>query len=919
MRLLPKVSLLSFCFLQFILSCSQRGFDKRELGTEIALRDKDTFCKKNGPGAVLTRRYYKNELPLGKCESEVQRAVCGENNILSKFDGSFTGKTCQEGCKFASFGQSIKKYKEASVKEMASCDFVETQCLDGGKFKETKGYQHNYCSVFPVFDLTLEDQDMAKLQKYREEALASKKKPQLSSEQKKYVDAILNFKGKKIPVEVRLKGDYKDHFSDAKTMSFRVKLDSEDSFLGMRKFSIQKPKVRSPLEAFRHGLLKENGVLALRYAYVSYRLDGEDLGVMAIEEHFSHELLEFQQARESVILSIDEDYVYQQGTVNPYSTPLKIFKKKRTRKNPVLDDLYKDSLANLRGLKERKIKAEDVFDMEKVAKFSAVTNLLSGAHSFIWNNLRFYYNPFTQKIEPVAYDAINWDKFDHPQYFNPESSDVYIQTYLKTLDHLEAQILSGNLKLEIDKIKTSLFKGAEGIEIDLLASKQNKMIERLADRIDEMKQVNRPSKKNQVYFYKTPELDKKQRKNKYFLITYYYEEGDKAYLEFVNRVYDPVTLLKVDLVKEGLQKNIFDDDIKIESGHYANKNFRLEVPKLEDRKDKYTIVAHDSVAPSKLKTFEALYYAPVAQEKRYKKNTLAEFLSSNSEFIKIDDKTLKLSGDLLFFEQSLFLPEGVDLVIEAGSTLSFGSGASLNLMGSSFKAKGTKEKPIVFKALDKEKGWAGIKMTANQKDVIFEQVKIEGMVFPKETGFGITGAVSIYEGHVQIDGLTIESTKAEDALNLIRSKFAISSFSVLGTTSDAIDVDWGVGTIADSTFKDVEGDAIDISGTKLIAKNILCERITDKALSIGEKSDFTGTDFKINNAFIGIASKDFSKARLSNSIMTDISGVAFAAYVKKAEYGPSSLSVSHISLKRVKEVSDACSECQVDISSIEKH
>ena len=43
--------------------------------------------------------------------------------------------------------------------------------------------------------------------------------------------------------------------------------------------------------------------------------------------------------------------------------------------------------------------------MEQLGRFFALHDLWSACYGIVWHNLRFYYNPVTGLLEPVAYDA----------------------------------------------------------------------------------------------------------------------------------------------------------------------------------------------------------------------------------------------------------------------------------------------------------------------------------------------------------------------------------------------------------------------------------------------------------------------------------------------------------------------------------
>ena len=49
--------------------------------------------------------------------------------------------------------------------------------------------------------------------------------------------------------------------------------------------------------------------------------------------------------------------------------------------------------------------ASDVFNIDALAKFYALSDVLMTRHGTIWHNIRYYYNPVLCKLEPIAYDC----------------------------------------------------------------------------------------------------------------------------------------------------------------------------------------------------------------------------------------------------------------------------------------------------------------------------------------------------------------------------------------------------------------------------------------------------------------------------------------------------------------------------------
>jgi hypothetical protein len=147
-----------------------------------------------------------------------------------------------------------------------------------------------------------------KIVEKREQAL---RRSFLITSREDFVPATLRHRGRELRVRVRLKGDLTDHLLGDK-WSYRVVVRDGQSLLGMRRFSLQAPYTRDfQAEPLFFDFLREWGVLAPRYFFVDLTVNGRRVGRMALEEHFSTELLEHQRRRAGAIVRFDEQYFYQ--------------------------------------------------------------------------------------------------------------------------------------------------------------------------------------------------------------------------------------------------------------------------------------------------------------------------------------------------------------------------------------------------------------------------------------------------------------------------------------------------------------------------------------------------------------------------------------------------------------------------------
>jgi hypothetical protein len=135
----------------------------------------------------------------------------------------------------------------------------------------------------------------------------------------------------------------------------------------------------------------------------------------------------------------------------------------------------------------------------------------------------------------------------------------------------------------------------------------------------------------------------------------------------------------------------------------------------------------------------------------------------------------------------------------------------------------------------------------------------------------------------------------------VHSQFDISGILIRGTASDAFDADFSTGTLTASRFVEVGtaggGDAVDVSGSQITVSASEFRDVSDKALSVGEKSVMNASNIIIDTVGTGAASKDGSILNLSDAKISNASFAGLTAYVKKPEYGPAEIIAIDIVIK----------------------
>ena len=264
-------------------------------------------------------------------------------------------------------------------------------------------------SDVPVRHLSLdiEFRHLHKIHDKRDEALRT---GVLSTSDDDLVPASIDAAGGKVSVKLRLAGDRPDLLEGEK-WPLRVHTRSDGHLVGMRRFVLQAPSVRGfQAESLFLEHLRREEVLAPRFLFVDLTLNGKDIGLMALEESFSTELLESQQRRDGAMLRFDApprgaDFrgAAAAGAADlPIATAISPLRPRHVARSRKLSRDLKTATNLLRAYLDGALRADDVFDADLMGRFLAVAELWGAQNALQWQSLRFYFHPLTARREPMS-------------------------------------------------------------------------------------------------------------------------------------------------------------------------------------------------------------------------------------------------------------------------------------------------------------------------------------------------------------------------------------------------------------------------------------------------------------------------------------------------------------------------------------
>lgn len=237
-----------------------------------------------------------------------------------------------------------------------------------------------------------------------------------------------------------LHGSIKTIFNAQNEPILRVKLRKNDYLGGIRTFSLRKvdPTLMQKLILIR-GFATSLGLVVPKIEISSFALNGEEKGLMLLEEEPGKELLERNQRRESFIVNY-------QTTAQNASSAINLKKDDKRQKNLRL----LKNLSQISGVFDKQQQSQSMlYDIKQLSKYATIIELASQIGLEQDGDPYIYYNPVFSKLEPL----ITFRKF------TLASSQVADSTKQNLKDQIWAKpfssaILQENYESQMDYIKS---------------------------------------------------------------------------------------------------------------------------------------------------------------------------------------------------------------------------------------------------------------------------------------------------------------------------------------------------------------------------------------------------------------------------------------------------------------------------------
>ena len=754
---------------------------------------------------------------------------------------------------------------------------------------------------FENISIDIRFEDLEKLRKDRAEALKFRR---LVNPQE--VNGTVNYKNKSYSARIRLKGDLSDHWGNIKQWSLKFKLRKKKSILGMNEFSIIMPETRDfPFNFLIEELFKDNNILSTKYEMIKVKFNGENWGLMLMEEQYSDSFYARNKIKEAPIFRFTNESTEITSLSNSKEKNIMHMSRWQGKNyisvNNARDIMIKSNIPgthtnkNLKKIaqsilnlavinnEEEKInQIESFLDIDKFAKSLAIAYAFGSFHSISDYNIRYYIDPYTLKMEPILRDHGFRD--------------------LSKIGMRRPNRFYENILFKIPKFQKAFFKSFDKIDknIDLLVSK-NKEICLRYNKICEQKFNPEIIKKNILYIKNNGIFQKIDKKNikfdttsnkKIFEKKLYIRAYDDGNLEVLNLTSEKIKIKNIFYSKKedctNCKSKIFSFKRNIKKSEFEKiyaQNFKLDF--LSDEY-KYLTVEYEDENKN-------LFFEEVEIEKFIYK---ASFLFNKKRYenlnkLKLDKKEYTLTKGSYKFYKPLIIPAGYDLKIEENTTILFDENAFIQIENGKINFAGSVGKPIILKSIDPKNHWKGLYLNSENNN---NKSKITNTEFYNLDYFDnrliqLTGGINLINSKVELKNIKIFGSISEDSLNIVNSYFSIENVQIYNSFSDAIDFDFSNGNLKNGLFKNIDGDGVDFSGSNVKLYDLNFEKIGDKAISAGEESKIYIENIFIKDSKIGVASKDSSDVKGNNVNIQNCEWYDYAVYKKKSYFNGATLDI----------------------------
>ena len=823
------------------------------------------------------------------------------------------------------------KFSSSIKSNIKTFFLIDTQFIDLNKgvyYTINEIFKKNYYSFTKLDKISIDInfKDYEKLKKIRAKSI---NKNYLHS--KEYLNAKLSFNNQTFHADVRLDGLFSDHWSLRKQWSLKFKIKENKAIKGYTNFTLSNHFTRQhPFNQIISSINAHHGVLSPRSETFRVKINGEWWGNMLLEEDMSESFLELNKRKVNPIFRFEDIYtqlslrkrikrlfnndnfdLYHQTDLlsKQYFSHLTFNKKKKYSYDTNYHNIISKVKSIFLKIEDSEIINYEVDNLLDVEKFSiSLLNVLifgTSGHGLQYQNIRFYYNIFTNKLEPIPRDHFYIRDLQVRSLINNEEISNFQDT-INNLPNIYLKIIKSSKFAKVYDDYLSNFDEFDIILNNYINLHCKSFGQNCINSID--KEIIRKN----FNFLKTNQAKK-------YLLNY--SKNEIKYLSLHDKVDNHIE----DLLLNDLRlfdngnikiKSIFPYNTKIQSIEFYCKIKCHNITTNKKVNINLIIKPFENINTN-INNYEKInleLFDTIIVNSKYKNNLIKQeylienylnssvlFLENNTHLhpylVKKENNFFVKKGKWIVNEP-IIIPKYYSLNIPEETELLFTENSYIFIDKGDININGTKLNNVKLKPANNY--WRGIYVIDSKNSKIIN-TNIEGINNFNALN-NLTGSVTFYNSKIILKNVYFNNSISEDMLNIVNSTFHIDSLHFNNVYSDALDIDFSNGKIKRSHFNNVGGDGIDTSGSNVEIENVYMSNVHDKSFSIGEKSNVTIINSNVSNVGVGIVSKDGSNTISKNNIIQNYKLAKYLAYKKKEYYSDGSNLVIFDEINNTKDI-----------------
>ena len=690
------------------------------------------------------------------------------------------------------------------------------------------------------------------------------------------VDADLEYNGEIYKARLRLKGDLADHWGARHRMSLRVRLKGGKTIFGFSRFSIHKPRARQhPYDFVFQRLVKSLGNISTEHKYAHLYVNGVDWGIMDFEEHMSDELLEKQNKKESIIVrfSNEDKWLYNRTNNNPYSAyrlSHPIFNVHLyNEKNKLLNEWNRKAYTYITN--GRLNNGDELYDASSFSKAYILSRLWGSDHAVRDSNSRYYFNPYTLKLEPITTDQTPWNDINIPFKLNKQYKVILeSQNYIR---NIEDNLLAVNdVLLKIDNIMKevqSFFpvdreKNTSQVKSNIEQAQLDKRILLPKGNISNKKDIDKiilPTEKQASGF------------TTHVHVNHFFDGRIWIY----NLLPDIVKIKKISL--NGAEQGIDNEILLPGYGEYINPVI-VKTPFKGIQDGKIIVTTEYQGFTKKSNNGISLFSNKI-------KNPLLLNSVPNKGFIKrIASNQYRIeSGEWVITEPVII---NGSLHIEPNTRVYFSKNAYFIIKGALI-INGSNDGPVVLDSV--KDSWKGIYVLEAKKKSYIRNAVIRNIESLKDGLLQLAGGITFYKSDIEMENVEIYNVEAGDAINIVDSNFKINSLRMENVSSNGLKLRSSKGKLIDLNLLNIKDDAVSLIGSDVSINFFNGLVIGDEGVSSDGNSIVNIMNSSILDVGTGISSKNGSKVHASDVLVRNYKHHAAVSIIDKSFYSAPSMNI----------------------------